>query len=263
MKYLILVITSICIIGCDGPANKRNVKACIELGIEKKVAKKECGDFEGLKKKVIELVDKEIDKRDNLLQQAELINKEFDKYTKSQFKFNAEVIVELNSKSSNKLFSSKKVTNKPIYAHDAVLRDKLTSPHIFIDGKKWRINEENYEFLAPSFDGKYELRNDKTKNKSFTEFLEKCATKPRCKFSVIGTIDAIQPKIDESSAGVEWEGWIDVEDFSFNKFINTNPKREDIEDYVLREVYSDRNADYHLHRGYIKKTIDEYVYKTY
>ncbi len=262
MKNLLLVIISIALISCDGASNKKNIKTCIELGVKKDIAESECRDFEDMEKKIRQITTEEIDKKQNLLEQAEIINKRFENYTKSQFLFKAEVAIDLDSKTSKRLYTSHKVTNKPTFAHHAEIRDKRTNPHIYVDGRKWRINEENYEFLTPSFSGNYELRSDKTKNKLFTQFFKECSVVPRCKFSLVGVVDAIKPTVDESNVDDEWEGWIDVEDFSFNKFIHTNPKKQDIEDYVVQEIYRKRNSGYKLYEGYITKAINEYIYKS-
>ena len=262
MRYLLLLIISLTLISCDS-SSKKNVESCIKLGVEKKLAEVECKTFDDLEKKIQKITNDEIDKTQNLLHQAELINKKFDNYTKNKFKFNAEVVIDLNADELDKLFTSKKVTNKPIFAHHVFIKnDTGNKPYIFVENKKWRINEENYEFLTPTFSGKYELRNDKTKNKLFTQFFNECSKTPYCKFSVIGTIDAVKPKVDETSVDNEWEGWIDIEDFSFNKFIHTNPERQDIEKYVLREIYKRYNKDREFNAGYIQRAIYDYIYES-
>jgi hypothetical protein len=259
MKYFLIGIIALVLIGCDGASNKKSINACVELGVEKVVAKRECKDFEGLEKSIRQMTNKENDRTDNLFQQAELINKKFERYTKAKFKFHADLEINLNE---NKLFTSRKVTSKPFFSRNAVLKDAETSPYIYIKERKWRINEENYEFLSPSFSGKYQLRNDKTQGKLFTQFLNECSKTKYCKFSIIGTVDAFMPKIDESSSNDDWEGWVDVEDFTFNKFIITNPKREKVEEFVLEKVYEEYKNDYRLDDGFIRRAIFGYIYKS-
>ena len=262
MKYILLAIISITLINCDGASTKKNVNACIELGVEKTIAKAECREFDDFEKMVRRMTNEEIDRSDNLLKKAGLINDKFENYTKTKFKFNAKMDIYLNPDKLRQTDTSRQVRNRPLFAHDATIEYEGDTPQIYVKGRNWLINEEDYEFLTPSFSGIYELGVDKTKGKLFTQFLKECSKTPYCKFSVLGTINAVKPKISEASINDDWEGWIDVEDFTFNKFVKTNPKRRDIEEYVLRRVYKIYYKDHKLNTGFIKRAIFDYVYES-
>lgn len=242
---------------------KKNIKSCIELGLDKKVANKECNSYSDLTKKIRQITNEEINQKVNLLRSAEEINKNFERHTKNEMKFKAELTINLDKNRLNRLFSSNRVTNKPIFAHHIKLENDLNNSfNIIIVDKTFRINEEDYEFLTPTFSGTYKLRNDKTKNKQFTEFLNQCNKKPYCRFSVVGRIDAIKPETNDTSVGEYWVGWIDVEDFSFHKYIHKNPNIKDIEAHVLRKMMKRYDKGYKLDRGYIQQAIFEYVYES-
>jgi ABC-type uncharacterized transport system auxiliary subunit len=87
-KKLIAILTIMFLLGGCGEAEK-NIRSCIELGVEKKIANKECNSYTDLTKKIRQITNEEINQKINLLKSAEEINKRFEQYTKNEMKFKA------------------------------------------------------------------------------------------------------------------------------------------------------------------------------
>jgi hypothetical protein len=248
MDKVLVLLFFIFITSCDN-STKNNIDKCINLGVEKKVAEAECNTTEGLINKVRYLTNKKLNENKSLLSITETINKKFEKYVKDKLVFQPKVVIDIDQSA---IFSSSKVTDMPFFYRKAGITNKsfYEESSIYI-GRSFL--KEQYSFISPPFDGRYELRNDRTTDKSFSIFYEECSKIPHCTFSVAGTISAVKPEND-GNGGKEWVGWVDVDDFSFNKFKRPNPKIGDIENYVIDKVI---NKKYPISIEYL---ITEYIY---